>query len=348
MINDQLENLEGQFQITKGIAIEEIRDIALNDQATAVQFSDPLSDDDYSNLEKYLFSCREDILLRAYEHQQDICDLNFIKKIPSVRKIAIDSIEEATGFENLRLLDKVSSLTLGINNLQSIDFLDVFEDNLTELSLAGVKLRKTNISVISKFKNLRELSLEGQYQGLEAISHLKNLEKLYLRSLRTDNLAFLSGLSKLWFLDLKLGKVADMSVLSDMPSIKLLILSQLRLNDISFVCDMDELQYLMLIAVKKLEKLPSFTSMKKLRRLFLDGLKDLNDLSSVKEAPALEEFIFHSIYSDIDPIIDVLENPVLREVRFKFREENNNAEFMKYVRKYDKGIFKPHPFIFDA
>lgn len=350
MVFNQLDQIEGHFQITKGIAREDIRGIAFNEKATSVQFCEPLADEDYDHLEEFLFSVRTDVELRAYEHQAEPCDLSFIKRIPSVKKISIDNIEEAIGFEHLSLLKSVESLSIGINNLDNLDFLYDFEDNLTELSIAGVKLKKTKLDFLPKFKNLETLCIEGQYENLHQISHLTELRRLYLRSVRTENLEFLLGLKKLWLLDVKLGRMTDMSALTQVPGIKQLTLCQLRgLEDLSFISQMTNLQYLSLISIKNLEKLPSFEYLKKLRRVFLENLRDLRDFKSLESAPGLHEFIYHDVNLHISDNIDaVLKNPVLKEIRVKFSEDNKNAEFMKRVREHKKGIFKLRDFVFEA
>jgi hypothetical protein len=64
------------------------------------------------------------------------------------------------------------------------------------------------------------LYLEGQQQEIEVLSELSTLEEVTLRSISTTNLDYVSGLPRLWSLDVKLGGIRDFSSIADKQSIK--------------------------------------------------------------------------------------------------------------------------------
>ena len=76
--------------------------------------------------------------------------------------------------------------------------------------------------MISRFKDLEYVYIEGQNKGIEAISESENLEKIVLRSVSSDNIDYLKGLKKLWSVNIKLGGIKDFSALMEIAGIKYL------------------------------------------------------------------------------------------------------------------------------
>jgi hypothetical protein len=176
------------------------------------------------------------------------------------------------------------------------------------------------------------LYLEGQQKGIEAISNLKKLEKIVLRSISTNNVDFLINLEHLWSVDIKLGGIKDLSSLTTLPKLKYLELWQVRdLADLSFISKLGTLQNLFIQSLKQLTKLPDFSNNRKLRRIYLENLKGLNDLSTLKNAPSLKEFIY-VLAENQEPenILPALENPHVEMVFCKFGSDkkNNNFEYV--------------------
>ena len=110
------------------------------------------------------------------------------------------------------------------------------------------------MQIISRFQSLTHLYLEGQQQGIEVLSELKNLEDLTLRSITTEGLDYISMLPQLWSLDIKLGGIKDLSAIANKGSIKYLELWQIRgLSDIGVVSSLGGLQSLFLQSLRKRE-----------------------------------------------------------------------------------------------
>lgn len=328
----------GQYQISKGVTKNDLEKLSINPNTQSIQFASPLTNKEIDLLEDIVFSKRPDISLRIYGHYGETCDLSFIQRIPSLRKISVDCLMDAKGIEVVSQLDNLEHLGVGIFNLDNFDFLENINSNLKELYLHQTRSKKPKISSIQRFERLEYLYLEGQQKGIEAISNLKKLEKIVLRSISTNDVEYLKNLEHLWSVDIKLGGIKDLSALTTLPTLKYLELWQIRdLADLSFISKVGTLQNLFIQSQKQLTKLPDFSNNKKLKRIYLENLKGLNDLSTLKNAPSLKEFIY-VLAENQEPenIIPILENPSVENVFCKFGSAKKNNLFKELVKKYKK------------
>lgn len=334
--------ITGQYQISRGVTPNDLEKLASNPQTRSIQFATALTDREVELLEPVVFSKRPDISLRVYGHYGETCDLTFIQKIPSLRRILADCLMDAKGIEVFTQLDNLEHLGVGIFNLDNFDFLDNVNSNLKQLYLHQTRSKKPKISSIQRFEQLEYLYLEGQEKGIEAISNLKKLEKIVLRSISTNNVDYLKNLEHLWSVEIKLGGIKDLSGLTALKSIKYLELWQVRgLADLSFISKLDTLQNLFIQSLKQVTTLPDFSNNKKLRRISLENLKGLKDLSTLKNATNLKEFIY-VLAENQDPenIIPVLENPSVEKVFCKFGSDKKKNRFDELAKQFNKLEYK--------
>jgi len=332
----------GQYQVSKGVTKNDLEKLATNPKTQSIQFASPLTDKEIELLEIVIFSHRPDISLRVYGHYGETCDLTFLQNIPSLRRISADCLMDAKGIEAVTKLDNLEHLGVGIFNLENFDFLDKINPNLKELYLHQTRSKKPRISYIERFRKLEYLYLEGQQKGIEAISKLKSLEKVVLRSISTNNLDYLIDLEHLWSVDIKLGGIKDLSALTSLNALKCLELWQVRdLADLSFISKSETLQNLFIQSLKQLTKLPDFSNNKNLRRIYLENLKGLSDLSTLKNAPNLKEFIY-VLAENQEPenLLPVLQNPLVEKVFCKFGSDKKNNRFDELAKQYNKTEYK--------
>ena len=114
----------GQYQISKGVTKKDLETLASNPKTQSIQFASPLTDKEIELLELIVFSKRPDISLRVYGHYSESCDLAFIQKIPSLRRLSADCLMDAKGIEVVTQLENLEHLGVGIFNLDNFDFLD--------------------------------------------------------------------------------------------------------------------------------------------------------------------------------------------------------------------------------
>lgn len=341
--------LIGQYQISKGVTKNDLEKLATNPKTQSIQFVSPLIDKEIELLELVVFSKRPDISLRVYGHYGETCDLAFIQKIPSLRRLSADCLMDAKGIDVVTKLDHLEHLGVGIFNLDNFDFLDKINSNLKELYLQQTRSKKPKINSIQRFEQLEYLYLEGQQKGIEAISNLRKLEKIVLRSISTNNVDYLKNLEHLWSVDIKLGGIKDLSSLTTLPTLKYLELWQVRdLADLSFISKLESLQQLFIQSLKQLTKLPDFSNNKKLRRIYLENLKGLNDLSTLKNAPNLKEFIY-VLAENQEPenLLSVLGNSSVEKVFCKFGSDKKNNRFDELAKQYNKTEYKHESFEYE-
>lgn len=336
----------GQYEVSKGVSKNDLEKLAINPKTQSIQFASPLADKEIELLELIVFSKRPDISLRVYGHYGETCDLTFIQRTPSLRRFSADCLMDAKGIEVVTQLDNLEHLGVGIFNLDNFDFLDKINSNLKELYLHQTRSKKPKISSIQRFEQLKYLYLEGQQKGIEAMSNLKKLEKVVLRSISTNNVDYLNQLEHLWSVDIKLGGIKDLSGLTTLPKLKYLELWQVRnLADLSFISKLGTLQNLLIQSLKQVTKLPDFSNNRKLRRIYLENLKGLNELSSLKYAPSLKEFIYVLAENqEAENLIPVLENSSVEKVLCKFGSDKKNNRFEELAKQYRKSEYKYEAF----
>jgi len=256
--------------------IRELRSPVTDDQlrpldpvCQVVQFCDPLSAEDHRRVAKFM-SQNSRVPLRAYGHYSNaVPDLSFLEHYPQLTRFSVDIVQ--------------------LGSLRGIEHLT---PKLQSLGLGQTRTKTISLSVLSRFPDLKELFVEGHHKGFEAVSSLQSLEKLTLKSITLPDLSLLLPLRRLWWLDLKLRGITDLSLLPQIGQLKYLKLWMVKgLSDLSAIGSLTALQCLLLQALKNVTGLPSFKNLKDLRRVTSDTMKGLKSIESIAAAPALEELL---------------------------------------------------------
>lgn len=235
-----------------------------------IQFDSRLTDGDFQILGDWLHD-QPAVELRAYgSYDGSITDLEFLRHFPNVRQFSADALYGSLG---------------------SLDGLRHLRPDLETLGI-GLTKSKLDLRVLSRFSELRCLSIEGQTKGLETISRLSSLEALTLRSITLPDLSLLVPLHQLRALDLKLGGTRDLGLLPEVGRLEYLELWMVKkLTDLSMIDRLASLRYLFLQALAGVVDLPSLAPNAQLRRVHLQTMKGLRDLRAIADAPALEALI---------------------------------------------------------
>lgn len=325
-------------EISTNVSTLDLESLVDNHSVETIQFVEPLEIDDFRNLETIIFSKRKDISLRAYGHYSSICDLSFLKYVPSVRRFNADALMSISNIDALTEMKDLEELWVEVYDLSNFDFLDRLPLTLRTLGLGQTSSKRPSIAAISRFDQLAYLYLEGQQRGIESVSALSQLEKIVLRSISTSDVGYLAGLQRLWSVDVKLGGIKDFKALALLPNLKYLELWMVKgLSDLSFISKLPYLQNLFLQALAKVVSLPDLSRTYQLRRIYLENLKGLKDLSSLEFAPALEEFCFVMARNQsVEDLLPVLRNPNVRAVSYGFGSYKKNSRFEHLLMDYGK------------
>jgi hypothetical protein len=238
----------------------------LDPRCEVVQFSEPLTDDEYRRLALFL-NDYPSVPLRAYMSFA-FRDLEFLRHFGRVRQVQID----AWMVENL-------------------DGLNYLTGELEFLALGATK-RTLSLSVLNRFRGLKQLAIEGHRKNIEVVAKLEQLEQLTLRSVSVHDLTFLTPLRRLWWIAIRLGGIRDLGALPEIGALKYVELWMIRaLEDLSPLSEIGTLQYLFLQDLSRVAALPRMEKLQRLRRVHLQKLKMLRDLRPLASAKALEDLL---------------------------------------------------------
>jgi hypothetical protein len=337
-----------RVEFTRNLTPGEVEQLISDPDIRVLQCSTPVEPNTWDLLNRNLFIRRPEIELRVYGSYSSVCNLSFVSRVRNVRRFSADCLMQATGVEHLAALENLEELSIGIYSLESFDFLKHLPEGIKRLSLAATKSKKPRLDLLSRFRSLSHLYLEGQQQGIEVLSELMRLEDLTLRSITTEGLDYISRLPLLWSLDVKLGGVRNLYAIAGKESIKYLELWQIRgLVDISVISSLRGLQFLFLQSLRNISAIPDLSKLYKLRRLHLENMKGLKDVSAIRRAPALEEFL-HISAQNISPELykELMFMPTLENLHLGFGSRKKNEEFNGLVLQSGKHTGTKGQFIF--
>ena len=329
---------KGAYTVSKGITENEILEIKNDTYLDCIVIEENLKIQEYKYLEKHIFSQKGSVLLSIYRDFSETLSMKFLQFIPSVKELRITNFSSFSDFEDVNIMSGIEDLAIERCDLYFFEILKIIPTNITKLSIGSLSSKKLNIDFISRFEKLESLYIEGHSKGIEAIGELTNLKELTLRSVTHPSLNFLKNLNLLTSLDIKLGTIKDFSILTNMPNIKYLELWYIKgLSDISFISEMTELQSLHLESLSNITALPNFEKLLKFRRIRLMSMNNLNDFTSLKIAPKLQDFFFTIINKQIpEDLIPVLENSTLKNIYVYFPSDKKNRLFQDLVLKFGK------------
>ena len=337
-----------RIEFRESLTPTEIDELASNPDVQVLQCASSVQPETWNLLNQDLFSNRPDIELRVYGFYSSICDLSFVARLPNVRRFAADCLMNAVGAEHLSSLERLEELSVGIYGLESFDFLTALPNGIRSLSLGATKSKKPRLDALSRFHSLRKLYIEGQQNGIAVLDELQELEEVTLRSISTPNLEYVARLPRLWWLDIKLGGIKSLSAIHGRENIKYLELWQIRdLSDINVISSLAGLQSLFLQSLRNVKCIPDLSKLSRLRRLYLENMKGLKDVTTIRHAPALEQFV-HVDARNIraEQYKDLPDKSSLQELHVGFGSKKKNQQFESLVTRSGKCKFRGNKFVF--
>jgi len=270
--------------------IHAIKALAKNANLNEIHFAEPPSREALVTLECEILQHRKDFDVRFYGFYRSQCDLSFLQFIPSVSKLVLNCLNgPVENIDTIGRLHNLTSLTIGIMQLQNLNFLTDLLPILEALSLEETTSKSLSLKPVLRFARLRQLYIERHHKDIAVVGQLPNLESLVFRSVTVPSLSFLTSLSNLQILDLKLGGTTNLDALSDLLSVRRLEIWQVRkLQDIGVVTNMRNLDTLYLQDLPNIVNFPSLAGCSKLTGVYIHHLKNLADLSPIADAPNLE------------------------------------------------------------
>ncbi|MEQ1763227.1 MAG: hypothetical protein ABL984_08795 [Pyrinomonadaceae bacterium] len=275
----------------------------LDPRCNVVQFGSPLSQADIERVSEFLRGYPE-IPLRIYGHYSGAEDLSFLKYFTFLKGFQADVFE-----------------------IKSWNGLEYLPDSIEFLAFGSTR-RKFSVAFLERFRNLKDLYLDGHLKDINVLSTLKSLEFLTLRSITLPDLSPIVPLKQLKGLALKLGGTKELGMLGELLSLRYLELWMIRgLTDLTAISSLSELRYVFLQTLKNVAALPSFANLSRLERVYIEDLKELKDLSPVAEAPNLQELALASMrHLSLDDLSCFVNHPSLKAAGIGLCSVRRNAQ----------------------
>jgi hypothetical protein len=237
----------------------------LDSRCRTVQFNRAMTDADYRTLADFLLD-HPSVCLRAYgSYDGSITDLDFLRFFPSLRRFSADALYHS------------------LANIEGLGYLPA------DAVMLGVGRTKKRLSLepIARFSALRRLHLEGQTKDIDAVSELRSLISLTLRSITLPDLSLLRPLTQLRALDLKLGGIRDLALLPQIGRLEYLEVWMVKgLCDLAPIADVASMEFLLLQSLRQVVALPTLAKLDRLTHVWLETMKGLTDLAPLATAPA--------------------------------------------------------------
>lgn len=318
-----------------------------------VQISDYIPDTVLEKLNR-IFISRPDISFRVYggadktsgyEDDFNGWNLDFLRFVPDVQNIEIGRFEyKNTDLSILSRLSNLKSLILDIYNLRDFSFIKTLSSRLEHLYIDAVLKNGKPVfdcQWLLRFKNLQSLFLGKLDKNLESIVGLSQLKKLELRAVKNKDLSFLKQTPindlSIWWCD---GSKIDLTVLSDFRTLRQLRLFRIsKLDDISFVSTLTGLERLELIWLANITKIPNLSNLNNLTEVYIDDLNKLVDITSLVNAKKLRKVYMSGIKSMTkESVYAVLDNPNVEELHcFGGKSEISNIQINRKTKNKLRG-----------
>jgi len=202
--------------------------------------------------------------------------------------------------------------TVGGNRSKDLRHNNVLEEKRVDLSLAIPPADAFSLNFLQHLSQLRRLQLIGYdvpgptqpdsragriktvpefVKTFDAIAELPSLEVLSLGLLRLRDLGVLGRIPRLRSVSIGNCPIADISGIGMAKGLVHLHLYNLRNAHLLFLRNARRLQYLSLSHLSKIDAMPPFEDLTELRRVVLTSLNRLRNLSSIAQAPHLEDLV---------------------------------------------------------
>lgn len=298
-----------RIELNPGWTLEEVAALTANSDLKIVQYSEHNIPgvDLMQILNEELFAYRPDVTFRIYGFYSQSGDLSDLKHMNHVEKLLIDCNRRVHGIEAAGALPGLKEFAFDVFEVESLDVLALVPTTLQQLRIGKTKTKKTDLSVLNRFTELKTLSVNGHTTNIETIGTLSSLRSLYISGMPLKELGYLKNLTDLRELHLSFGGAENLDSLAGMESLQLLKL--LRVKGLSDLTVLPELKGLRLLGIEDqphISSLPSLENLTELQRVFLNNV-NVENMEWAKTSKSLKELALlqmkHINAEDIESLI---------------------------------------------
>lgn len=270
-----------------------------------VQFPEPIKEinilDQINELCKI---CNKNLCIRFYGHYKTGFDCNLVRKLTNAKSLFLDCLQSVVNFQELKNLNQLERLNIGVFNLEEKDFLSW--ENLKNLSyLCLVETRKNNIDLryLDNYQKIETLFLNGHSKNIDAVGSLSALTRISLSISSKVSISFLNKLQSLKKLTLILGGRINLDELENYHLEDLEIIRVKGFNRFDNVSEFKNLKKLLIEDQIQLEKIQFNREIPNLSDLRILNCKALSKLEDVLFLKSLERICIYKTAIDFDDFI---------------------------------------------
>jgi hypothetical protein len=245
----------------------------------------------------------ENFGVRFYGHRSLSLDCDTLLRIPHVKMLHLNCLVQAHNTQALGKLHHLTSLNLGIYELENSDILGM--DTLRSLrDLTVISEKKVlNLQYLNEFSHLEQLHVGGKVKHLDAIGYLENLNYLALHMISKLPLHFINRLDKLKNLRVLLGGREHIQEIKNNQIEDLEICRVRGLHDLTNITDFQSLDRLVIEDQIQLRELHFDREMEALEELTAVNCKGLTHLTGIERLPKLRKLRLFKTAIDFDSFI---------------------------------------------
>ena len=309
----------------------------MQSQGRRLQFSGAASEEEHRRAATWLRGHPDEGLRFYGNYDRSVTDMEWLRFYPQLRRLDVDTLRgNVPDLDGLRhLSDDLEALSLVVKSGEHGERLLARCGKLTDLALGGQRQLPQALAGLS---TLQKLYIEGPVRGLHPVRGLTALEDLTLRSVTVPDLSDLVPLRRLRSLDIKLGGTKDLGLLPELGPLTYLELWMIRgLDDISAIGGINTLQSLKLESLRRVETLPDFTQLTRLRTVELGNMKGLFDFSPLANAPALDHlWVWDATHLKPEAFEPLVGHPTLRTARIGLGSDRKNTAVQELLGLPDR------------
>ena len=275
----------------------------------------------------------ENFGVRFYGHYSLSFDGRMLLRIPHVKMLHLNSLAQAHNTETLATLEHLSSLNLGIYELENSDILGLDSlRSLRDLSIFSDK-KILNLQYFKEFSHLEHLHVGGKVKNLDAIGYLEGLNYLGLHSISKLPLHFINRLKKLKHLRILLGGREQIQEIEENEIDDLEIIRVRGFHDLSNITKFRALTRLVIEDQIQLQEISFDREMKALEEISISNCKGLARLSGMEQLPSLRKLRIFKTAIDFDSFIHQKLPRSLAELEFATSKSKVDQEIEESLLK---------------
>jgi len=297
-----------------------------NNKEVIVQYSENIyNPKSLSLLNNICEKSDENLCFRFYGYYPSCFDCSNLKYLPSVKSLFLDCLQNVSNFEEVKLLQQLKKLNIGIYNFDHKDFLSWNNlKKITYLCLVETKNNNIDLKYLEEYKDINTLFLNGHIKNINSISKLTKIKELSLCIPSKSSIDFINNLTELRKLKFILGgrnnldeinnysvehleiiRVKGFSSFKNISMFKnlrtLLIEDQIQLESIIFENEIISLSDIKIINCKTLNKIDGLSHLKNLNqiRIYKTNI-DFNTFINQKLPDSLKILAFYTTKKQLD------------------------------------------------